>query len=260
MNVAQILVIFEDTPAGHRRLAYASSLSSLLALPLRIVVPYLEMERYSLRGSQHDPLFTEELTRIRSVAAYFTKAHACAFTLACQDTEGASFPFKSLVVHDAFTKNPNLLYGAIASLGEGSLFRGSTRKIMIPIGNKASGVHAALYVLPIAKQMNASVIFYHATWRQSGCDSVNPHDHVCNEASRMLYQAEQSADDFGVKSRSVVETPLNVAESICKMALREDCGLIALTRGQNTLRGSYVDQVLDRSAVPVLVAPGEEVG
>jgi len=53
--------------------------------------------------------------------------------------------------------------------------------------------------------------------------------------------------------RTIIENAENVPVGILRAALCEDCNLILMARGRHTGKGSYVDQVLDRSAIPTLV-------
>ena len=255
MDIQKVRVIFRDTSLGLQRLQYAASLSASLGTSLYVALSHWHVPKGFLRENQEILLHSEELRRVRSIVSRIATDARCAFTVEAEFSKLYYSPGNCLVVDDESVRIPHLRCGAVASLCESSPFCRGVRKILVPLGNKNSGIRAMRYTLPLARRTNASILLYHATWRRAACPAEDPMDHVCDDAAKILVQAGDLAASAGVSYAQIVETPQNVAESICKVALREDCCLITLARGQNTLRGSYVDQVLGRSAVPILVVP-----
>lgn len=144
---------------------------------------------------------------------------------------------------------------AVASMGESSIDARGGGEICLPFANGESALHAASVAVPLAAALGKSLLLYHTTWRDDGLPSdAPPARHMTAEASAVLDGILDLASDAGVDHRIMVETATAIAEGTVRTALNEHCALIALARGRHVGRGSYVDQVLERSVIPVLVA------
>lgn len=143
----------------------------------------------------------------------------------------------------------------VATMGEASIDARGGGEICLPFANGESAVHAASVAIPLAARLGKGVFFYHTTWRREGLPDDAPAErHMTAEALAVLARIGAMADEGGVKHRALVETATAIAEGAVRAALRERCCLFVLARGQHVGRGSYVDQMLGRSVIPVLVA------
>ncbi|MDO8622001.1 MAG: universal stress protein, partial [bacterium] len=146
----------------------------------------------------------------------------------------------------------------VAPQGEtGVLVRGAG-PVCIPLGDGESGSWASLLGIPIARALGLSVVFYHTTWRNPAVASDEARAHMDPDAQLVLATAHQRAVAAGVAYHTIVEMADGVAEGIVRAALRERCSLIITARGRATGRGSYVDQLLAESPIPVWSAPRKE--
>lgn len=144
---------------------------------------------------------------------------------------------------------------ALATMGERALGARGAGEIFLPFANGASAETAAKTAIPLAARLGAPVLFYHTTWREEGVPDDAPAErHMTDEAFEVQERLWNLADRAGVRHRSVIETATAIAEGTVRGALNEGCALIAMARGRHVGAGSYVDQVLERSVIPVLVA------
>lgn len=144
---------------------------------------------------------------------------------------------------------------SLATMGERALGARGAREIFLPFANGASALWAAKTAIPLAALLDARVVFYHTTWREDGLPDDAPAErHMTDEAVEVHERLRSLADHLDVSHRSVIETATAIAEGTVRTALNEGCALIAMARGRHVGAGSYVDQVLERSVIPVLVA------
>ncbi len=143
----------------------------------------------------------------------------------------------------------------VAPKGEKALGARGADGICLPFAGGESAVEAAATAVPLAARLGAPLLLYHTTWREDGLPAAAPPErHMTEEASGVLARIRAMADLAGVRHRTRVETATTIAEGTVRAALDERCALIALARGRHVGRGSYVDQVLARSVIPVMVA------
>jgi hypothetical protein len=144
---------------------------------------------------------------------------------------------------------------SIATMGELSLLARGSGDVCVPFANGESGVRAAAFAVPFAIRLGLGVLFYHTTWREEGVpEGAAAERHMIPGTHETLARLRAVADLSGVRHRALIETAPAVAEGFLRAALREGCALIALARGTRVGRGSYVDQALERSVIPVLTA------
>ncbi|MDP3771022.1 MAG: universal stress protein, partial [bacterium] len=99
------------------------------------------------------------------------------------------------------------------------------------------------------------VLAYHTTWRNPRSTSDQPEDHMVGNARALLRTLIERAAFHGVPFRAIVACADSVAEGIIRTAQRERCSAIVTARGLHTGRGSYADQLLTESPVPIIVVP-----
>lgn len=138
------------------------------------------------------------------------------------------------------------------------LSRGSGR-VMIPVGNGESGVYAATRSMPIVKALGLPVTFYHTTWRDPGLpEGADASAHVSQGARDAIRRVRGLATDMRIGFDAVVETAEGIVDGVLLRALTDRCCLIVVARGRNTGKGSYVDQWLAKSPIPLLVMGRKE--
>ena len=144
---------------------------------------------------------------------------------------------------------------AVATMGETSIGARGGGEICLPFANGESAIDAAATAIPFAARLGLPLLLYHTTWREDGLPSdAPPQRHMTDEAAAILKRIRAMADLADVRHRALVETATAIAEGTVRAALNAHCVLIALARGRHVGRGSYVDQMLERSVIPVLVA------
>lgn len=127
-------------------------------------------------------------------------------------------------------------------------------EICLPFSNGDSAMDGIAQTLGLAARLALPVLFYHTTWRKDGLpDTAEPEAHMVDGARDVRRALEAAAATAGVDHRTVVETATSIVEGVCRAALNERCTLIALTRSRYVGRGSYVDDIVARTTVPVFV-------
>lgn len=126
-------------------------------------------------------------------------------------------------------------------------------KVMVPFGTGESSLHAFTTALPLVKDLGLPVLFYHTTWRSPRTQSEDPIDHVCDEAREVLDALRKECTAWFIPSSVVIEMTDSVVHGALLCALKQCCRLMVVARGKNTGKGSYVDQWLDHSTVPMLI-------
>ena len=125
-------------------------------------------------------------------------------------------------------------------------------KMLVPFGNGTSGLRAGRFAANFDQAIVGSKLtFYHTTWRNPVVSSDVPALHVC-EGARVV-QEELDERTRGIEHAFRIETADDVTEGIVRAALDESSDLIVMARGAHTVTGNYVDRVLARTTVPVLV-------
>src|SRR5688572_9923659 len=143
----------------------------------------------------------------------------------------------------------------VATMGETAVGARGASEICLPFANGESALHAASTAIPLASVLGAPLLLYHTTWREDALPTDAPAErHMTAEAAETLRRIEEMCEAAGTRRRIVIETATAIAEGTVRAALNERCALIVLARGRHVGRGSYVDQVLERSVIPVLVA------
>jgi len=135
----------------------------------------------------------------------------------------------------------------------GLLLRGLEHKVLIPLSGDWSGLYATREVMPLLRRLGFSIVFWHSTWRDLRVSSAEPRDHMLASAKVTEVQAQDIAREYGVGFESLVETAETIDGGLVFAACLHRCPLIVMARGRNTVLGSYVDDVLEGSHIPVLI-------
>jgi hypothetical protein len=136
----------------------------------------------------------------------------------------------------------------------------SPLELLIPFGDSFGTLEPALRAVDLAKALGAEVCFYHTTWREPSRNTDNPLEHMCGAARDVLAMALHRCLTARVVPSSLIECADDIAQGVVRAALRRGSCLIVAAYGRRTFRGSYVDQVVQRSTVPVLVMSRQEGG
>lgn len=159
----------------------------------------------------------------------------------------------SIVIGEAYaTRRPSFL--SVDTKGESSLGARGCKAICVPFADKESSFQAASLAVPLAVSLGMSVLLYHTTWGEPGLPNDAPAErHMNDGSSRMLSRIRNLADQAGVQHETVLEVEASIAGGTVRAALNGRCALIVMARGKRIGYGSHVDQILERSVVPVMV-------
>jgi len=135
----------------------------------------------------------------------------------------------------------------------GLLIRGLEKKVLIPLSGDESGLYAAREVMPLLVRLGFGVVFWHSTWRDLRVPSSEPRDHMLASAKVTEVQAEDIAREYDVRCESLVEAAETIEGGLVLAACLHRCPLIVMARGRSTVVGSYVDDVLEGSHIPVMI-------
>lgn len=251
----RVCVVFSDTPEGATALTFAADLVKNAVLGKLAVFIGVDAQCRQIAQSRAGDIDADAEQRLR-VAAKIVQTTG----LEQQDfeifefdsTRSIEFPHNALIVdHGLVGKLRNR--HVLTPYDETSLRAKGDGPIVIPFGDGDSGRDAASAGLQLAARLSKPVVFYHTTWR-ANIDSDDPRDHLCPEAEAVLSELEGRAQTMGVPFKTKLEMAPDVAEGILHAAVDENASLIVLARGRKTKVGSYVNQVLEQSPFPTMVA------
>jgi hypothetical protein len=137
--------------------------------------------------------------------------------------------------------------------GEPALTRRFQGSLLAPFGNSESGYYTIDRAVPLAAALRLELLLYHTTWANPDIESLNPVDHMCEEAKVLLVYAQDLARQQKVPTRTVVELAPDVVEGLVRTALLQEVNLIVMAKDLNVLFGDYVSGVHARASVPLLV-------
>lgn len=252
---ASIGAVYRSTPEARANLLFAADLLKLTGgSTLHVFVLQHGYRAYLASGTARRGALRQEgnvadaCARITGLAPAAIKMHDGDHSF-----DAMRVPAGTLVVDDQLPLvRPDL--HTLASWREESLLGRGGKTILVPFGDGEAGVRAALYVRALAAHLKLGFVFYHTTWRDPRIASDKPCDHMIGRAKTIATRLETLAADAGVPFQTVIEMAEDVVEGSLQAAMRYEACLIADARGPNTLMGSYVDQMLAQSPVPVLVA------
>lgn len=247
-------VVFSDTPEGATALTFAANLNrSAGSGKLAVYVGVDAACRQIAQAQSEKNADLEQHLRVLTHVQTLTDLSGAEVEVVDYDPAvKIVFPTHMVIVsHDLVADlcDRNVL----TPYDEASLDARGEGPFIIPFGDGDSGLDAASVGLPLAVKLGRSVVFYHTTWR-SGVDSSDARDHLCPEAEDNLTELEAAAQLLGVQFKTRLEMAPDVAEGILHTAASESASLIVLARGRKTKVGSYVNQVLEQSPIPTMVA------
>lgn len=141
----------------------------------------------------------------------------------------------------------------IVPFDEKKVTSNSSQGVMVPFGSGESGRYAFYHSAQLIKWLGLPVCFYHTTWKSPRTNSRDPKDHMCDEARKTLRFLESEACEHNISFHVTVEMTDSVARGALRRALIDDCRLLVVARGKTTGKGSYVDQWLEHSVIPMLI-------
>lgn len=262
MNIQNIVVAYSPTPKGLLRLCYAYNLSKLLSdTRLLIIAPPFVREdfaaflkevelpdgesNYNVAENQRLRLFIDSLIGHRSIDDY---------RLLFRDIDSMELGADDLLVADRCQPERRVAQLLPQCGGRVRLYDDLSR-VMIPFGNGGAGALAAQRASGFINDLQLQPVLYHTTWREDGVDSDDPKDHMCEGARHALFAAKGYL--YGLhetQSEVVIECADHVADGLVEAALRLQCQMIIMAPGEQTGRGSYVQQVAEVSPIPLLIA------
>ncbi|MBC7998378.1 MAG: cation diffusion facilitator family transporter [Leptolyngbya sp.] len=248
-------VVFSDTPEGATALTFAANLNKRLEgekLSVYIAID-AKARQLAIATDYLDDVDALQRERVLSHIKALVGLSADEVDLVeYQSLAKIDFPAGAIVVDHELPRGRTDIH-ALSPYDEETLAARGQGPLLIPFGDGESGRDAAVVALPLAQALGCAVVFYHTTWR-SESDSTKAVDHLCEQAKLVLEDIESWADELGVPFSTRVEMAPDVAEGILHAAVDEGASLIVLARGRRTKVGSYVNQVLEQSPAPTLVA------
>lgn len=261
MTQLTVAVTYQDDRAGRRRLAYADDLASrcggllFLALPALPAVPAVSavaagrsagapaaaaVRDFSALANSLQPCRTAAIAGLEGDRASIAAALAArGNAVAVSDRPERHFAGQSAIYpadEIEFTRN-----------------RDGAPRVLLPFGTGPDAAAALEGLADVLGSMPAKeVVLYHTTWRNPEVSGDDPERHVCPEAAAVRVALEARLDRLGWVRRTVVETAEAVPAGIAQRALGELCSLICMARSPHVVKGSYVDELLARTAVPLL--------
>lgn len=263
MSEFTICVPYRQTPLGVSFLSYAASLAELLSSE------HLHVYAAGVQGA--DPsacqLSLIEQQRILEATCDATDLSRNRVIVA-----GGQYPDGAIVVDSSPVSGRNAFH--CLNPGHETAVNRLGRKgpILIPFGNKDTGIRAARFGICLAEKLGVSVLFYHTTWMDRSVESGSAEDHMCFAAQEVFAAVKQLAVNSSVPFDCLIEAADDVAQGIARCAILKHslkagataydgepvrpC-LIVMARGWNVGIGSYVKQVMDLSATPCLAVASE---
>lgn len=263
-------VTYRDDRIGRRRLAYADDLacrcgaelflalpltSAELAVPAAVAVSSADSKTVSADG--------DRAVGRRDFAALAASLHPCrsvkigGFEGSRSDIAAALAARGRVVAVSGRSERHFSGLTCIYPADEAEFTRNADGppRLLLPFG---TGSDAGLALDGLASVLGSlaakEAVLYHTTWRNPTVASDDPEAHVCRAARAVRLDLENRLDRLGWSRRTVIETAEAVPAGIAQRALGELCCLICVARSPQIIKGSYVDELLARSTVPLLVA------
>lgn len=259
-----LVVPFSATPTGLAEIDYAVSLARLLGKdpPVQVRVRvHVMTEAYPQKAMEKclgKDVHNEEYKRI--VAFLRTRFDRDARDLLIQIDEPTNkIELRqepgTFIVNGGTTALIFAPFPLFITKGESAFNGRGPAKVLVPLGDSDSGLHALQESLPLIVALKCGIVFYHTTWKKPNLfRSTNPADHICTAAAIILRDAQNivSASIAEPKTETVIECADGVAEGIRRAGNRLGCNLIIMARGSRAGAGSYADELAHESPIPVL--------
>lgn len=248
MSERTVYVRFRESRSGQSELRYAASLCRRLDADLMVIAPEpcSSMRVLGLADVWSPDPLRRELIRFASG----TTPH---------------LPTGSLLVGDFgdWPKNELLRHHRLYPRDQEEFCPPKTPpKLLVPFGKGGSGERAGALAVSLSRAMSdpapsgaghgSEIVFYHTTWRNPALPPALPRLHMHPGSAATQARLDELARDINHRSR--IETASDVVSGIVGSALAENADLIVMARGVGTCLGSYMDRVLARTTVPVIVA------
>lgn len=251
----RICVVFSDTPEGATALTFAADLIKMTGAGKLLLYVRVKAQCSAMaQGASERNADNEQRQRILAHVEGLTGLTENEIDFVEFDsTLSITFPANTIVVdHGLVGRRSD--FNVLIPFDEHTLDARGKGPFLLPFGDSESDLDAADVGLPLARKLGRPVVFYHTTWRSAEVASADARDHMCEGALAVLAALEAKATELGVEFKTEIETAPDVTEGILHSAVRNTASLIVVDRGRRTLIGSYVNQILDQSPIPTLVA------
>ncbi len=255
-TITAVSVPFRDTPDGCAAICYAADLGKRIGVPVRVIahIPHAADVLRMLRDTSAS-VSADEHRRVERRVHELVGRSDVEVSIGTSSFVRHAFPSGTIVVDNELARQRRDIW-ALAPIEEASVARADNTAICIPLGDDESGRHALRYGLALAQRLQRQVLCYHTTWRKPDEPSAQPESHITGGTRANIEDAEHACVQLGIgRFRTIIETADGVVEGIVRAALREHCALIIVARGLHTGMGSYADQLLEESPIPVCIAP-----
>lgn len=129
--------------------------------------------------------------------------------------------------------------------------------VFLPFGDSLSSFPAVRRAVNLAAALDGQLVCYHTTWRDPTLADDEPAEHMCTAARAVQEAVQVYASSRGVTPEFIIEMADAVDKGSLRCALRYGANFMVMVRGRRTVKGSYVDEVLTRATMPVLVVNKE---
>jgi cation diffusion facilitator family transporter len=246
-----IYVPFVLTKRGKRTLKFAGDLARLLDRDLVALVKKNKARDAFAKEAGMPATRDSNLVRETVIGLTGVSADRCSI-----EENSGSIPKGSIrVTSEGKNWKPDSTEATFFSADETGLFNRGKGPLYITVGNKWTHSTSIKEAVELAKTLGVPVILYHSTWRIPHNNSEDPRDHISWDAHRVLSSAVKIARDSGVSVEVVVEHATTITDGVLRHAIENSASAIMMIKSDRARRGSYVDQVVVHSPVPVFVAP-----
>jgi cation diffusion facilitator family transporter len=262
--MSKVYVKYQKTRDGLNALRYAHDAARLFSdEPLVVLVardPRAESVLHSAFAKAETALVDNVAEAVRE---FLGDANAAFVVEPFDQTSGPEIPSDAILIDPVPDEDAD--YACIYPANESSVEGRGHGPVMITFSDGVTGLVAAEALFKLIEkwrrvrnfgQSEPDVVFYHTTWPDPDAPSSDPVDHLCETAIRIKLALEQAARDHSITYKTIIETHRDVATGVIEAAHREGAVMIAMDRSDEVSQGSYVDQTVEQSPVPVyIVAP-----
>lgn len=255
-----------------RNIDRVPNLSFARALMLLLKSSTLQVRATAPKGSRAQ-LSSEQANRIRSDVAKLTGIETTSVEIVEDFAPGA-------LAVDNFPNPKRSDISWVVPMDERGLNTRGKGPILVPFGNGISAMRgynlAAQLVLAANAAVTAvqadsaqvdtdaskqaSVLFYHTTWKNPSVKSEEAAQHMCPQAVAIRNLLEKAAADAGVPFTTVIQTADDVADGILHTALMHQARLIIMPQSKMVEVGDYCFRVIAKSPVPIIALAKSAVG
>ena len=262
--MSKVYVKYQRTRDGLNALRYAHDAARLFSdEPLVVLVARDPRAKDVLQSAfaKADAALSDNVAE--AVRALLGDSNAAFVVQPYNQTSGPEIPTDAIVIDPE--PNDDGEFACIYPANESSVEGRGHGPVLITFSDGVTGLVAAEALFKVIKrwrlvrteeQKGPDVVFYHTTWPDPDAPSTDPVDHLCETALRIKLALEQAARDHSITYKTIVETHRDVAAGVIEASNREGAVMIAMDRSDEVSQGSYVDQTVEQSPVPIfIVAP-----